>query len=157
MAKINIQITKKETGFLRNNEEKIAEIEINCGNWKYWDNHMECEPNEKISLTMNNIYKARYLALPVKDAIADYDLEAYKENREIIITGASVRTYDSLHEYLCHRINNAKESCLKDHEYTAVLFDETFKKHCEDTVVNNIVYEQEGMITVKITKENGIE
>ena len=153
MAKMQIKITKHETGFLRT-PETIVEIDINCGNWKYWDDMQET--TEKTSLTINNIGKSYYLTTPVKDAIGYHDQEAWEENREIIIKGASVRTYDSLLEYLNCRINNAKESCLKNHTFNAVMFEEDFVKSTDNTVVKDIVYTKPVRITVEITKEDGI-
>ena len=146
--KMNIKITKLETGFLRTPTE-IIDIDICNGNWKYHDDHMETE--EKIPLTINTICNSAYLSLPVKDAIGFYDKKEWEENRNIIISGASVRTYDSLLYYLNCRINNAKDSCLDEHTFNCVLFeDNSFTK--DHTVVNDIVYEKESLLEVKIIK-----
>ena len=147
--KMNIQI-QKETGTYKG--ENIVEIDIKNGNWKYWDNHMETD--EKISLTINNICKAFILNQPVKDTYSFHDQKAWKENREIKITSASVREYETLLTYLNYRINNAKEDYKKwgdtEKTYTAVLFDEEFKSSCTKDVTENMIYEIDGLITVKI-------
>ena len=149
--KLEIQITQK-TGTLRNDDEKIVEITVNNGNWKYWDKYTE--GTEKQTLTINNIHDAHILNQPVKDAIAYHDQEAWKNNREIIVAGASVRTYDNLLSYLNCRINNVKDR-YKRHgwtkaHYTAVLFDEVFKLTKDDTVTANIEFETEGLIEIDI-------
>ena len=149
--KMNIQITKIKNGFLRNNEE-IANIDINCGNWKYWEHTMKTD--EKISLTLNNICKTHLLHQPVKDAYPFYDHEKAKENYELIVTDAMVRTYDSLIDYLTHRINNCKDDYKKyswtESDFTIVLFDLSTKKFRDD-IVTDIVYEKEALCEVKIT------
>lgn len=150
--KLNIQITQHKKGIFAT-EEKIVDIDINNGNWKYWD--CLCEGTEKTSLTINNINDANYLHLPVKDAYGYFNHKLWKEERKLELEGASVRTYDTLLSYLNYRINNAKEDYKKwgdaEKSYTAVLFEERFKKTAEDTVVEDIVYEEQGMITVKVT------
>lgn len=148
--KLEIKITKKETGI--RNDETLAEITVNNGNWKYWENHMET--TEKQTLTINNIHDARILNQPVKDAIGIHDQEAWKNDREIKVIDAGVRTYDNLLSYLNCRINNVKD-CYKRHgwteaHYTAVLFDEVFKLTKDDTVTANIEFETEGLIEIDI-------
>lgn len=149
--KMNIQITKIEKGFL-SNENEIVNIDICNGHWKYEENNWE---DGKISLTLNNICKAHYLHQPVKDAYPFYDFEEVKENNNLIVTDAMVRTYDSLIDYLTHRINNTKEDYKKhgwtERTFTIVLFDLSTKKFRDD-VTTDIVYEQEGLYCeVKIT------
>lgn len=147
MVKINIKITKLETSFLRTPTE-IVDIDICNGNWKYNDDMME--NTEKESLTINTVCKSAYLSLPVKDAIGYHDKKAWEENREIKITGATVRTYDSLLDYLNCRINNVKESCLKEHIFHCVLFENnSFSR--DNKATNDIVYEKEALCEVKIT------
>lgn len=150
MAKINIKITKKETGF--RNDKKIIDADICNGNWKYWDNHYEFE--EKETLTINNICKSIYLSAPVKDAYPFYDHEAVKERHELIVTDAMVRTYDSLIDYLNHRVNNCKEDYKKhgwtERTFTIVLFDLSTSKFRDDAVAD-VVYEKECLCEVKIT------
>ena len=148
--KMNIQITKIGTG-LRTNEE-IVNIDICNGNWKYNDWYMETD--EKISLTMNNITEAEYLHYPVKDAYPHYDMEKARKY-ELEVIDASIRSYDSLHKYLVYRINNCKED-YKEHGWTErtfniILFDEKYVKSDEQTVVKDIVYENQGLCEVKIT------
>lgn len=145
---MNIKITKLETGFLRT-PSKIIDIDICCGNWKYWDDHKET--TEKQSLTINTICNSTYLSLPVKDAVGMHDENEWKENRKIIIADAFVRTYDSLIDYLNHRINNAKDSCLKEHTFHCVLFEDNCLSK-DQTVVNDITYEKESLLEVKIVK-----
>ena len=150
--KLNIEITNQEN-------EKIIEIDVNCGNWKYWDNLME--NNEKISLTMNNIFESNYLGLPVKDAYGVHDKELWENERKIQLAEAYVRPYETLHKYLCHRINNAKEDFKSEvcdimeykergREYTATLFEEVYVNNDEEDIVKPTKYELETMITVKI-------
>ncbi|WP_458454409.1 hypothetical protein [Methanobrevibacter sp.] len=76
MAK-QIQITITQEG-IYGEDEKIIEIEINRGNWKYWDKFSK--NNEKTTLTMNNFYDATLLHQPVKDAIPHYDQKEIEEN-----------------------------------------------------------------------------
>ena len=158
MAKLNIKIQKEN----RYKElETIVEIDHNNGHWKYWDDYMERTQDDKISLTMNNIGEAHYLAMPVKDAYPFCDHDLLKETGEYKITNAVVRPYNNLHEYLNCRIANAKEDFNsniehimkyreKGRQYTAVLFDEQFQKHSDDSVVKDIVYEAETLIYVNI-------
>ena len=150
--KLNIQITNQTN-------EKIIDLDVNCGNWKYNDDYMETD--EKISLTMNNIFEAHYLGLPVKDAYGIHDRELWENERKIQVEKAYVRPYETLHKYLCHRINNAKEEFKspvcdimeykeKGITYTAVLFDEIYVKNDDEDIVKPTEYELETMITVKI-------
>ena len=149
--KMNIKITKLETGFLRTPTE-IIDIDICNGNWKYNDDHMETE--EKISLTINNICKSVYLSAPVKDAYPFHDHEKIIEDNELIVTDSMVRIYDSLIDYLNHRINNVKDDYKKhgwtERDFTIVLFDLSIAKFREDAVTD-IVYEKECLCEVKIT------
>ena len=149
MAKINIQITK-ETGFMKTHEE-IVNIDICNGNWKYNDNLMET--TEKISLTINNICKTNYLSQPVKDAYPIYDHDLFKATGEIQVSEAMVRTYDSLIDYLNHRVNNVKDDYKKhgwtERTFTIVLYDLTTK--LQKDMVKDLVYENDGLCEVKIT------
>ena len=151
--KMKIEITKMATGFLRT-DKKLAEIEINNGHWRFWENHMECEETEKIPLTINNIHDAFVLNQPVKDAYGLYNSELWKEERKLVVDSAMVRRYENLLGFLNCRINNAKEDYKKwgDTEkcYTAVLFEEEYYRCSEDTVVSDIRYEKEALIEVKI-------
>ena len=148
--KMNIKITKLETGFLRTPRE-IVDIDICNGNWKYNDDLMETE--EKTSLTLNTICKSHYLSQPVKDAYPIYDHDLFKATGEIQVAEAMVRTYDSLLDYLNHRINNVKDDYKKhgwtEREFTIVLYDLTTK--LQKDIVKDIVYENNGLCEVKIT------
>ena len=150
--KLNIQITLKETGIFKT-EEKIVEIDICNGNWKYWDRYSE--DDTKKTLTLNNIHNAHVIHYPVKDAIPSHDIEAWKQDHEIIVNGASVRRYDNLLSYLQCRVDNAKDSYKKhgwtEHYYAAVLFEMESYFTREDTVTKDITYEAEGLIEIKIT------
>jgi len=149
--KMNIQIIKNETGFLKTPYE-IVNIDINNGHWKYVDNLMETE--EKISLTINSIRKSHYLEKPVKDAYPFYDHEHLKETNELKVTDAMVRSYETLLDFLNCRINNTKEDYKRhgwtEREFEAVLFDLKYVRATEDDVVGNMVYEADENITVKI-------
>lgn len=149
MAKLNIQITKENR---YDGQEKILDIDIKNGNWKYWEDHFEFE--EKQSLTINNICKSFYLSTPVKDAYPFYDYEHLEETNELIVKDAMVRTYDSLLDYLNHRVNNCKDDYKKhgwtEREFTIILFKlGTDKFRCG--AVEDIVYEKECLCEVKIT------
>ena len=147
--KLNIQITKIQKGFL-SNENEIVNIDINNGNWKYEENNWE---KGKISLTINNICKAHYLHQPVKDAYPFYDKEEAK-NYNLVVEDAMVREYDSLIDYLTHRINNVKENYKKygwtEQTFNIILFDLNTKKFRDD-IVADIVFEKEALCEVKIS------
>lgn len=133
-------------------DEKLAEITVNNGNWKYWERQMET--TEKQTLTINNIHDAVILNRPVKDAIGIYDQEAWENDCEIIVADAMVRTYDNLLSYLNCRINNTKEDYKKhgwtERTFTAVLFEPVFKLSKDDTVIANIEHEVETLIEIEI-------
>ena len=148
MAKYNIKITK-ETGAVYE-KEKIVEIDINNGHWKYWDNFAETE--EKTSLTMNNFYDATYLKYPVKDAVIHYNQKELEENRKLVQDDAYVRTYDTLMGYLNCRIHNFKDMRSKEMTLYIVLFEQKFVRSNEDDITGNIVYEQEGLLKVEFKK-----
>lgn len=138
--KMNIQIRNKAK------DVELVNIDIKNGNWKYWDDYMD--NNEKETITINNTHDFHYINLPVKDAIPYYDPEAL-ENNELKITKAFIRPYDSLLGYLNCRIQNIKETKGKK-ELTAniIIFDEDFdndKDVCED-----IIYHKDQMVEVKI-------
>ena len=97
--KMKIEIEKIGKGYLRGNE-KLAEIEINNGHWKVWENHMECTEDDKVSLTINNLHDMMVLNLPCKDAIGIHDKKVWEEHREFKIKSAIVRNYDNLVSYL---------------------------------------------------------
>lgn len=156
--KLEIKITKIETGFLRTNKE-IATIDICNGHWKYNDNMMETD--EKISLTLNTIGKAYYLSKPVKDAYPYYDHKLYKETGEIKVKEASVRLYDNLLDFLNCRINNVKDDYKKgtykllDYDkkggmtFNCVLFEDDIMLS-ESTVVNDITFKKDGLLEINI-------
>ena len=149
--KMNIQITKIGTGFLES-DKVIADIDICNGNWKYTDNLMESE--DKIPLTLNTIRKSHYLDKPVKDAYPFYDHDKLVNDDEIVVTGAMVRTYDNLLDFINCRIKNTKED-HKRHGWTertfeAILFEKVYVRATEDDVVANISYESKGLIEVRM-------
>lgn len=150
--KMNIQITKIETGFLKFNEE-IVNIDINNGNWKYWDRFSETE--EKTPLTMNNFHDATILGQPVKDALPHYDEEKWENEDELVQDDAYVRTYDTLMGYLNCRIGNLKDSYKRRGKTelitNIVLFNKKYVRSNEDDIVGNAVYEAEDLLEVKIT------
>lgn len=124
--------------------ENIVEIEICKGNWQYWDDFMET--NEKESLTINTFNKAHYLAFPVKDEIKfDLDQEAYENDGEIIYRQKSVRIYDSLLQFLNCRINNVKEDAhiFKEQTFECVLFDEYTDKFSEMELESEVTLKSE--------------
>ena len=136
--KLNVTIENQ----MRN--EEIVEIEICNGNWKYWDDYMDS--TEKESLTINTFNKAHYLAFPVNDEIKfDIDQEAYENDGEIIYRQKSVRTYDSLLNYLNCRIQNVKEDAhiFKEQTFECVLFDDIEGMTSERTLTENLVYKSE--------------
>ena len=146
--KMNITINKEDVF----EQKEIVNIDICNGNWKYWDIYTETD--EKISLTMNNIYEANFLKYPVKDAYPHYDIEKARNENKLEVIDASVRTYNTLHEYLVHRINNCKEN-YKKHGWTEktlyiVLFEDEYVKSTEASVIGDIVYKQEDLVEVKI-------
>ena len=147
--KMNIKITKQATG-IYTEDEVIIDIYINNGNWRYWENYFE--NNETQSLTINNICKSNYLSQPVKNAYPIHDHDLLKKTGELQVTGAMVRTYDSLIDYLNHRINHVKEDYKKhgwdEREFTIVLYDLTTK--LQKDIVKDIVYEKEGLCKVEI-------
>jgi len=114
MVKINIQIRAKRTGYTDDNK-LLVEIDINNGHWKYWEDFMETQ--EKQNLTINNICKTVYLNQPVKDQIQKHDLKLYKETRELKVIGHDTRLYDNLLSYLNYRIDNLKEDYKKFGKY----------------------------------------
>ena len=132
--------------------ETIADIDIKNGNWKYWDTYMET--TEKQTLTINNIQEMNLINQPVKDAIGIHDKELWENERELVISDASVRTYQNLLSYLNYRINNTKEDYKKwgrsYNRYTAVLYDEEFYLTKDEDVVRNITYKAQGLIEIKI-------
>lgn len=149
--KLQIEITQ--------NGNEIIEIDINNGHWKIWEDTME--ETQKQSLTINNLINSHYLSLPVKDVYSIHDHKLWEEKREIQTKEADVRTYDSLIEYLNCRIDNAKDKFKSNIcdimgyketgiKYTAVLFEEHYKRHSEDLVTDDIKYESTGLIEVKI-------
>lgn len=151
--KMNIQITQKTSKYVTWNNEKVVEIDIKNGNWKYWDYHQDT--NEKTSLTINNIADAFYLHQPVKDTYTFYNHEAIKNEHKLIIEGVDVRMYETLIEYLNRRINNAKEDYKaygdKEKVYKCVLFEQEFENSRTNDATGNIIYEVEGLLEVKIT------
>lgn len=113
MAKFNINIEKANK---YNEFETIVEININNGNWKYWDDYMESD--DKISLTINNIGEAYYLTQPVKEAVGMYDIELLKQNKAKVV-GANINTFNTLIEFINYRLNNVKED-VKSNIYDIV-------------------------------------
>lgn len=149
--KISIQMTLKHgKRFLE--PQKIAKIDVHNGHWKYWDNMMETDKKE--SLTLNNISKATYLHQPVKDAISHHDYKNYKENGELVVNDASIRTYNTLLDYIVCRINNTKEAYhdygWKKEKFNCILFEDVYVKSDENTVVKNIEYRKMGLLTVEM-------
>lgn len=157
--KLNIEITKKSTGIFET-ANKIAEIKICNGHWKYWDDMMESD--EEISLTINNIHKTYYLNYPVKDEYKMHDFKLYEETGELKVSDVSVRTYDNLLSYLNYRIGNVKED-YKSGSYQAMGYDEeggvTFEAfiyeedsglHKENSIDREIIHKYEGKLIVKI-------
>ena len=146
---MNIQITKIGTKFLET-DSQIIDIDICNGNWKYNDDRMES--TEKESLTINTICKSSYLSLPVKDAYPVYDHDLFKATGEIQVAEALVRTYDSLIDYLNHRVNNVKDDYKKhgwtEREFTIVLYD--LSTRLQKDIVKDLVYEKEALLEVKI-------
>ena len=153
--KLNIEITKKGTGFFTD-DETIVKIDVNNGNWKYWEDSQE--GHEKTSLTINNICKSHYIHLPVKDAYGFHDHDLYNETGEIQVKSASVRTYDSLLDYLNYRINNVKEDVksgtwkLLNYDENGRIFNATLFKEVRgnNDVCEDITYELDGEIEVLI-------
>lgn len=135
---------------------EIVNIDIKNGNWKYIDDTMETD--EKISLTMNNVREAYYLSMPVKDEYPHYDWDLYKETGEVKQIGATVRTYDNLHEFLICRINNTKEDATRKYRYEekiinhykCALLDKKFVKTADVTMDSEIVFEKKDDLTVTI-------
>lgn len=149
MAKMNIQITKENH---YGEQEKIVNIDIKNGNWKYWDRY--CKGEEKQTLTINNVHDMTIINQPVKDALAYHDIELFKETGKLKMTCASVRTYDNLLSYLNCRINNAKDDYKKwgytERRYTAVLFEEEFYLTKDETAIRDITFECKGLIEITI-------
>ena len=156
--KINVKITKKGLGFFESDKE-IVDIDICNGAWKYWDCYMET--NEKVPITINTITKAHFLHYPVKDAFPHHDMDLYKETGEIKVVDASIRVYENLLSFLNCRIDNVKQDYKKgtykllDYDkkggvtFYATLFDYDIRRS-EETVINDIIFENEGLIEVKI-------
>lgn len=155
--KMNVQVIAKRTGYTDENT-KIVDIDISNGHWKYWDDYMDCEDTEKVSLTINTIGKAYYLNMPVKDIINMHDLKHYEKTGELKVTGTSVRIYDSLLQFLNCRIDNVKEKSktaywkicdINCQEFECFLFSETYNSF--DDLNEDIVYEKDEEIVIKIT------
>ena len=138
--------------------EKIVDIDISNGSWKYWDSYME--DDEKVALTINTINETHYLQMPVKDAYAFHDMKIYKDKGEVKVESACIRYYDSFLSYLNFRLDNVKEDVKsgfyqryykeKDgRDFTATIFE----GKCEDnetSVIDDISYKCKGMIEVRI-------
>lgn len=146
--KLNIQITK-ETGDIYEGE-KIIDIDINNGHWKYWD--IYSQTTEKTTLTLNNFYEATFLTQPVKDAITHFDENEWEKNKKLIIDDAYVRTYDTLMDYLNCRICNIKEMNKKEMTLFITLFKQEYVKSNECSVIEDITYKQYGLLKVEIKK-----
>lgn len=132
--------------------ETIVDIDINRGNWKYWDRYFQ--NREKIKLTINNIHDVTIVNMPVKDAVPIWDMDIWENERELIVKDACIRTYDNLLSYLNCRIDNMKELNKKYgrmHEnWTAVLFEREIVRNKDNAVVRDIKYEQEDLIEICI-------
>lgn len=146
--KIEVQILK--------DGNTIVKIDISNGRWRYKDDYM----GEKIPLTINNIVESMYLSLPVKDAYSYYNRKLYEETGEVKVAKASVRKYNTLLEYLNHRVNNVKEMYKKG-TYKLLEYDKEGGKkyHCtifedriiqDKSVMEEVVYKCEGIIEVNI-------
>ena len=153
MAKFNINIEKANK---YNEFETIVEIDINNGNWKYWDTYMETD--EKMSLTINNIGEAYYLTQPVKDAGNFHDHELYEKTGEFKVVGANVNTFNTLTEFINCRLNNVKEDVKSNiynivyakkggRTFNAVLFNE--QRRSKD-IVEDITYSDATQIRMTI-------
>lgn len=141
-------------------EEKIVEIDVNNGRWKYWDDYFDND--EKIPLTINTVYESKYLHLPVKIGNAIYDTEVYKEEGKLVMKDAYTICYDSLLSFLNYRIDSIKKD-IKSGFYKsfyeekggkkifATLFDDYHYEN-EKTVISDVKYECVGMIKVNIKK-----
>lgn len=149
MVKLNVQIEKK-TGIYEN--KLIADIDINNGNWKYWE--IYTDGAEKQTLTINNVHDSVILNAVVKDAIGIHDTELWKNETELKVKDAMVRRYDNLLSYLNCRVNNVKDDFKKhgwtERTFTAVMFEEVYVKSADESVVRDIVYEADGLIEIKI-------
>ena len=88
----------------------------------------------------------------MKDAYPVYDHDLFKATGEIQVAEALVRTYDSLIDYLNHRVNNVKDDYNKhgwtEREFTIVLYD--LSTRLQKDIVKDLVYEKEALLEVKI-------
>lgn len=155
--RLEVEITEKKRGNY-SPDRTIVKMTCNHGHWKHWDNMMEIEDTELVSLTINTLYDSYYLNKPVKDVITHYDHEIWKEKRELVATGKSARFYNTLMDYIHCRVKNFKENKSmwkysddwKTETYTCFLFEDNVI-YSDMKLEDDLIFKYECELEVKIS------